>query len=181
MLFWAEGDKHRNSVRLSNSDPDLLRLFVTFLRDCYDADVARIAVTCYLFADHLERQREVENSGCERSDFRGHVFASPSSTSTRNTARRNAATSCRMAPARLLTPTTRRRSPSSARSRSTRASTGRNGSASRRARRVRSSRASVDGHWRHGRAARFGRRRPSPTSRGRRPCASRPATASPRR
>jgi hypothetical protein len=61
MLFWAEGDKHRNSVRLSNSDPDLLRLFVLFLRRCYDADVARIAVTCYLFADHLQRQREVED------------------------------------------------------------------------------------------------------------------------
>jgi AcrR family transcriptional regulator len=61
MLFWAEGDKQRNSVRLSNSDPDLLRLFVTFLRRCYDADIARIAVTCYLFADHLDRQREVED------------------------------------------------------------------------------------------------------------------------
>jgi hypothetical protein len=61
MLFWAEGDKHRNSVRLSNSDPDLLRLFVVFLRRCYDADIARIAVTCYLFADHLRRQREVED------------------------------------------------------------------------------------------------------------------------
>jgi hypothetical protein len=61
MLFWAEGDRQRNSVRLSNSDPDLLRLFVAFLRNCYDADVARIAVTCYLFADDLERQREVED------------------------------------------------------------------------------------------------------------------------
>jgi transcriptional regulator with XRE-family HTH domain len=61
MLFWAEGDKQRNSVRLSNSDPDLLRLFVAFLRRCYGAEAARIAVTCYLFADHLERQREVED------------------------------------------------------------------------------------------------------------------------
>jgi transcriptional regulator with XRE-family HTH domain len=61
MLFWAEGDKHRNGVRLSNSDPDLLRLFVNFLRDCYEAEIARIAVTCYLFADHLERQLEVED------------------------------------------------------------------------------------------------------------------------
>jgi hypothetical protein len=61
MLFWAEGDKQRNSVRLSNSDPDLLRLFVAFLQRCYDADVSRIAITCYLFADHLERQREVED------------------------------------------------------------------------------------------------------------------------
>src|SRR5215207_10323274 len=61
MLYWAEGDKRRNSVRLSNSDPDLLRLFVTFLRRCYEAEIGRIAVTCYLFADHLERQLEIED------------------------------------------------------------------------------------------------------------------------
>jgi hypothetical protein len=61
MLFWAEADKHRNGVRLANSDPDLLRLFVAFLRRCYDADVSRIAVSCNLFADHLERQRQIED------------------------------------------------------------------------------------------------------------------------
>jgi hypothetical protein len=60
MLFWAEGDKRRNSVRLTNSDPTLLHLFVLFLRRCYDVDVGRIAVTCYLFADHCDRQREIE-------------------------------------------------------------------------------------------------------------------------
>jgi hypothetical protein len=61
MLFWAEADKHRNSVRLANSDPDLLRLFVVFLRRCYDADISRIAVSCNLFADHLDRQRQIED------------------------------------------------------------------------------------------------------------------------
>jgi hypothetical protein len=61
MLFWAEADKDRNSVRLANSDPNLLRLFVRFLRRCYGAEVSRIAVTCNLFADHLARQREIEH------------------------------------------------------------------------------------------------------------------------
>jgi hypothetical protein len=69
MLFWAEGDKHRNGVRISNSDPDLLRLFVAFLRRCFDADPARIAVTCYLFADHLEQQREVEDYWLQTLDL----------------------------------------------------------------------------------------------------------------
>jgi len=32
MLYWAEGDKARNQARLSNSDPELLRFFVDFLR-----------------------------------------------------------------------------------------------------------------------------------------------------
>jgi transcriptional regulator with XRE-family HTH domain len=35
MLYWAEGDKKRNSVRLSNADPELVRLFVEFLRECF--------------------------------------------------------------------------------------------------------------------------------------------------
>jgi hypothetical protein len=61
MLYWAEGDKGRQSVRIANSDPALLRLFVRFLRECYGAEVGRIAVSCNLFADHVERQREIED------------------------------------------------------------------------------------------------------------------------
>jgi hypothetical protein len=60
MLFWAEGDKGRGAVRLSNSDPDLLRTFARFLRECYGAPDDRLSVTCNLFADHIERQREIE-------------------------------------------------------------------------------------------------------------------------
>jgi hypothetical protein len=60
MLFWAEGDKCRGAVRLANSDPALLRLFVRFLRECYAAPPHRIRATCNLFADHIERRREIE-------------------------------------------------------------------------------------------------------------------------
>ena len=60
MLYWAEGDKTRNSVRLSNSDPDLIALFGRFLRECFDVPEENFRVNCYLFADHIARQREVE-------------------------------------------------------------------------------------------------------------------------
>ena len=60
MLYWAEGDKGRNQVRLSNSDPELLRFFVRFLRTYFDLEDKDIRLTCHLFADHLERQREIE-------------------------------------------------------------------------------------------------------------------------
>jgi transposase-like protein len=60
MLYWAEGSKHRNSLRFSNSDPEMVRFFVTFLRECFDVDEAAIRLTCNLFADHLERQHEIE-------------------------------------------------------------------------------------------------------------------------
>ena len=32
MLYWAEGEKARNTLSFSNSDPDMVRFFVSFLR-----------------------------------------------------------------------------------------------------------------------------------------------------
>jgi hypothetical protein len=61
MLYWAEGDKgHRNSARISNSDPEVLKLFMLFVRECLVVPEDRLRVTCNLFADHLERQGEIE-------------------------------------------------------------------------------------------------------------------------
>jgi hypothetical protein len=61
MLYWAEGDKSsRNAARISNSDPEVLKLFMRFLRDCLDVPDERVSVTCNLFADHLDRQVEIE-------------------------------------------------------------------------------------------------------------------------
>lgn len=60
MLFWAEGSKHRNGVDFCNSDPDMMRFFVRFLRCCYAVADEKMRVSCNLFADHLERQREIE-------------------------------------------------------------------------------------------------------------------------
>jgi transcriptional regulator with XRE-family HTH domain len=61
MLYWAEGDKRsKNAARLSNSDPEVLRYFLRFLRTYFDALDAKLRITCHLFADHLERQLEIE-------------------------------------------------------------------------------------------------------------------------
>jgi hypothetical protein len=61
MLFWAEGDKARNAVRLANSDPEVVRYFVDFLRAHFGVREDRIRVTCNLFADHDDRRREIED------------------------------------------------------------------------------------------------------------------------
>jgi transposase-like protein len=60
MLYWAEGAKTRNQLRFSNSDPEMARFFVDFLKEYFDLDDAEIRLTCNLFADHVERQREIE-------------------------------------------------------------------------------------------------------------------------
>jgi hypothetical protein len=81
MLYWAEGSKRRNHVRLSNSDPEMLRFFARFLRECYGVPDDRMRVWCNLFADHAERQREVE-------DFWLDVVELPRTCLTRSTVNR---------------------------------------------------------------------------------------------
>ena len=60
MLYWAEGAKDRNQIRFTNSDPEMARFFVKFLRTYFNLKDENIKVTCNLFADHLERQCEIE-------------------------------------------------------------------------------------------------------------------------
>jgi len=61
MLYWAEGGKARNSVRLTNADPAVLAFFADFLRKCFRVNDASMSVFCNLFADHVERQHEIED------------------------------------------------------------------------------------------------------------------------
>jgi transcriptional regulator with XRE-family HTH domain len=60
MLYWAEGWKDRNSLQFSNSDPEMVALFVEFLRSCLGVRDEHIRLACYLYADHVDRQREIE-------------------------------------------------------------------------------------------------------------------------
>ncbi len=60
MLYWAEGDKRRNTLGLANSDPHLLRLFTSFLRRHFGVADDAFRVYCNLFADHAARQQEIE-------------------------------------------------------------------------------------------------------------------------
>jgi hypothetical protein len=60
MLYWAEGRKSRGTVELSNADPEVIRLFARFLRECFGVSNDRMRLACHLFADHAERQREIE-------------------------------------------------------------------------------------------------------------------------
>jgi transcriptional regulator with XRE-family HTH domain len=60
MLYWAEGDKGRNEARLSNSDPEIIRAYVAFLRAYFRLRDEEIRLSCNLFADHVQRQHEIE-------------------------------------------------------------------------------------------------------------------------
>jgi transcriptional regulator with XRE-family HTH domain len=66
MLYWAEGSKRRNAVQLTNSDPELLVHFAGFLRKHFDVAPASMRLACNLFADHVERQRQIERFWLQR-------------------------------------------------------------------------------------------------------------------
>ena len=51
MLYWAEGSKNRTTVDLANSDPRLIALFVTFLRNICGVAEERLRVHLYAYAD----------------------------------------------------------------------------------------------------------------------------------
>ena len=61
MLFWAEGSRERNVVKFTNSDPKMVAFFLNFLRQSFAIRDEKVAVTCNLFADHVVRQREIED------------------------------------------------------------------------------------------------------------------------
>jgi len=66
MLYWAEGGKARNSVRLTNADPEVIAFFADFLRKRFDVHDDSMSIYCNLFADHIEQQREIELFWLER-------------------------------------------------------------------------------------------------------------------
>lgn len=60
MLYWAEGAKARNQLKFSNSDPEMAAFFMGFLRTYFAGDLDMVRVNCHLFADHAEKQYEIE-------------------------------------------------------------------------------------------------------------------------
>jgi hypothetical protein len=60
MLYWAEGSKGRNAVQFVNSDPIMVAFFGRFLRAYFNVPDESNRIDCNLFADHLEREREIE-------------------------------------------------------------------------------------------------------------------------
>jgi hypothetical protein len=60
LLYWAEGSRARNQLRFTNSDPEMVRFFVRFLRTYFDIRAENIRITCNLFTDHVARQYEIE-------------------------------------------------------------------------------------------------------------------------
>lgn len=55
-LYWAEGSKTQHSMTFPNTDPKLILMFITLLRDCFQLDEKRLRVNLHLHNYHDEKQ-----------------------------------------------------------------------------------------------------------------------------
>jgi hypothetical protein len=52
MLYWAEGSKNRNQVKLCNSDLYMVRFFAQFLRKCFDLEPDRFTMRLNVYTNN---------------------------------------------------------------------------------------------------------------------------------
>jgi len=79
MLYWAEGSKSRNDVRLTNSDARMVRLFCKFLVESLGIDLHDIRVAINVYTNNGLTIRDIENHwlgmlGVPRSCLRKHTL-----------------------------------------------------------------------------------------------------------
>ena len=57
MLYWAEGSKKNNNhVAFSNSDPDMVKLFLNFLREICGIQESRLHLLLHIYTDQNENE-----------------------------------------------------------------------------------------------------------------------------
>ena len=56
IMYWCEGSKDDGSVRFTNSDPDLVKIFIKLFRQCFPIDEKKIKITVHLHDYHNEKE-----------------------------------------------------------------------------------------------------------------------------
>ncbi len=79
MLYWAEGAKDRNTVCFANSDANMVRLFLDFLRECFDVDPERLTLRLNVYTNNGFTIDEIEQHWLDAlelpsSCLRGHTL-----------------------------------------------------------------------------------------------------------
>lgn len=79
-LYWAEGSKQReksvgSGVIFSNSDPEMVKIFLKWLFDILKVKREEIRFEIYLHENHIHRMTDVQKKWAEVCDFPLHKFA----------------------------------------------------------------------------------------------------------
>jgi hypothetical protein len=93
MLYWAEGSKNRNLVKLANSDVQLVRFFARFLRESMGVKRADFVLRLNVYTNNGLSVSEIERFWLDalelpRSCLRKHTLNhTPTSSSGKSTTR----------------------------------------------------------------------------------------------
>lgn len=79
MLYWAEGDKSRNTLGLGNSELPMMRQFLEFLHECFGVEPHRLALRLNVYLGNGMTITEIEDHwlqglGLPRSVLRKHTI-----------------------------------------------------------------------------------------------------------
>jgi hypothetical protein len=61
MLYWAEGTKSKNNCTLVNSDVNLLKLYIRFLRECFYLDNNQFTITINCYTNNGFSKEKIED------------------------------------------------------------------------------------------------------------------------
>jgi hypothetical protein len=61
MLFWAEGARRKNTVRLTNSDPDMVAFFMRFVRESLGVDDEKVSIAIHCHTNNGLSVKEIES------------------------------------------------------------------------------------------------------------------------
>lgn len=56
-LYWCEGTKNSSRLTFTNSDPALVKTFLTFLRSCFNIEEKRLRVVLHLHEYHFHKKQ----------------------------------------------------------------------------------------------------------------------------
>lgn len=73
-LYWGEGDKKRRAFKITNSDPNLIKFILIWLKRIWKINNQRLSACVFINKIHEERKEEVENywskiTGIPRKQF----------------------------------------------------------------------------------------------------------------
>lgn len=58
MLYWGEGAKNGNTVKFTNSDPEMIKIFLNFLRDICGISESRLKALVHMYPDQDKNKLE---------------------------------------------------------------------------------------------------------------------------
>lgn len=74
MLYWAEGAKHRNRIIFVNSDPNMMVIFIRFLRQCLHVSDEKMRLKLHCHTDDVESQNAMKKFWLEKLGFKSDCF-----------------------------------------------------------------------------------------------------------